>query len=87
MRGQFGPRRDQNLTLAGAPVDALKQPVLSGMRPEATSRPSFGVSGAETDMSQTRETSNEASHILPPAMRKPAMLALFFERQSYCQSS
>ena len=26
MGGQFGPRRDENLTLTGAPVDALKQP-------------------------------------------------------------
>jgi hypothetical protein len=43
MRGQFGPRGDENLTLSRPPVEALKQPGLSGMRPESRSTPLLGL--------------------------------------------
>jgi hypothetical protein len=43
MGGQFSPRGYENLTLTGAPIEALKQPVLPCMRPERRSTPLLGL--------------------------------------------
>jgi hypothetical protein len=43
MGGQLSSRGYENLTLTGAPIDALKQPVLPRMRPERRSTSLLGL--------------------------------------------
>ena len=79
MSGQFGPRGNENLTLTGAPVEALKQPVLPRMR---TERRLYAASWA---VPLAQQTWRNVAH--QPATRQALYLRvtlLCFERQGYC---